>query len=106
MGAEGRTPMPEAMDGWTLLVGRTSEIRHDGRHVRTAEVEAATSDSSIMWLRFDGNHLRKLIAETDGYDIRHINRRNPAEPGWVRAVHSATAARHFCICASGLSASQ
>ncbi|MDN4645994.1 hypothetical protein [Arthrobacter sp. PsM3] len=73
MGVEGRTPLPEVMDEWNLLVGRTIEIRRDGRHVRTAEVEAATSDSSIMWLRFDGNHLRKLIAKTDGYDIRHID---------------------------------
>jgi hypothetical protein len=41
--------MPEAMDEWSLLVGRTIEIRRDGKYVRTAEVEAATSDSSIMW---------------------------------------------------------
>lgn len=69
MGLEGRTPMPEAIDEWNLLVGRTIELRRAGSHVRTAEVEAATSDSSFMWLRFDGNHARKLIAKTDGYDI-------------------------------------
>ena len=73
MGVEGRTPMSEAMDEWNLLVGRTIELRRDGRHVRTAEVEVVTSDSSIMWLRFDGNHLRKLISNTDGYDIRLID---------------------------------
>lgn len=74
MGVEGRTPMPEATDEWNhLLVGRTIELRRDGRHVRTAEVEAATSDSSIMWLRFDDNHERKLIAKTDDFDIRLID---------------------------------
>jgi hypothetical protein len=65
--------MPEATDEWNLLVGRTIELRRDGRHVRTAEVEVATSASSIMWLRFDGNHVRKLITKTDGYDIRLID---------------------------------
>jgi hypothetical protein len=65
--------MPEAMDEWNLLVGCTIEILRDGRRVRTAEVEAVTSDSSIMWLRFDGNHLRTLIAKADGYDIRLID---------------------------------
>jgi hypothetical protein len=65
--------MPEANDEWNLLVGRKIELRRDGRHVRTAEVEVATSDSSIMWLRFEGNYVRKLITKTDGYDIRLID---------------------------------
>lgn len=65
--------MREANDEWNLLVGRTVELRRDGRHVRTGEVEVATSDSSIMWLRFDGNYVRKLIMKTDGYEIRPID---------------------------------
>jgi hypothetical protein len=64
--------MDEADDDWTLLVGRTVELRRGGQHVRTAEVEDATWDSSVMWLRFDGNHGRQLISKTEGYEVRPI----------------------------------
>lgn len=65
--------MPEMINDWTLLVGRTIELRQDGRPVRIAEVEDATADSSVMWLRFDGNNGRQLITHGDGYDIRVID---------------------------------
>lgn len=64
--------MPEANDDWKLLVGRIIELRQNGRHIRTAEVEDATVDSSVMWLRFDGNHGRQLITHSDGYEIHVI----------------------------------
>ena len=54
---------------WTLLVGRTIELRQAGKLVRTAEVEDATADSTVMWLRFDANQHRQLITHRDGYEI-------------------------------------
>lgn len=62
--------MPEEINDWTLLIGLTIELRQAGKQVRIAEVEDATADSSVMWLRFDGNHRRQLITRDDGYDIR------------------------------------
>jgi hypothetical protein len=64
--------MPEADNDWNMLVGRMVELRRGGQLVRTAEVEDATWDSSVMWLRFDGNHGRQLISKTDGYEVRPI----------------------------------
>lgn len=70
---EGKKTHAEIINDWTLLVGRTIELLRDGRPIRTAEVEQAAADSSIMWLRFDGNHGRQLITHGDGYDIRVID---------------------------------
>ena len=64
--------MSEAPDDWQLLIGSWVELRHDGRIVRTGEVEDATADSSVLWLKFNGNHGRQLVAKTDGYEIRRI----------------------------------
>ncbi|WP_427132713.1 hypothetical protein [Pseudarthrobacter sp. S9] len=71
--------MPDAGEDWNLLVGRTVELRRDGRLVRAGEVEDAAKDSSVMWLRFDGNHGRQLIAKSDNYEI--ILRERPAQNG-------------------------
>jgi hypothetical protein len=65
--------MSHASDDWNLLIGRTVELRRDGQHVRTAEVEDASLDSSVMWLRFDGNHGRQLIAKSDGFEVRPVS---------------------------------
>ncbi|MBT2553487.1 hypothetical protein [Arthrobacter sp. ISL-5] len=65
--------MSHSSDDWNLLVGRTVELLRDGQHVRTAEVEDASWDSSVMWLRFDGNHGRQLIAKTDGFEVRPVS---------------------------------
>jgi hypothetical protein len=65
--------MSHASDDWNLLIGRTVELRRDGLHVRTAEVEDASLDSSVMWLRFDGNHGRQLIAKSDGVEVRPVS---------------------------------
>jgi hypothetical protein len=35
-------------------------------------VEDATPDSSVLWLKFNGNHGRQLVARTDVYQIRQI----------------------------------
>ena len=61
---------PESNGDWQQLVGSRVELRLDGRLVRTGEVEDATHDSSVMWLRFDGNHGRQLVAKSDGYQVR------------------------------------
>ena len=55
-----------------LLIGSWVELRHGGRIVRTGEVEDATADSSVLWLKFDGNHGRQLVAKADGYEIRRM----------------------------------
>lgn len=39
---------------WQDLVGRTVELRLEGRVVRTAEVEEVSADSSLLWLRPQG----------------------------------------------------
>lgn len=64
--------MSESGEDWRQLVGRVVELRRDGQLVRTAEVEDVTPDSSILWLRFDGNHGRQLVTRTDGYEVRPL----------------------------------
>ncbi|MGX9899870.1 hypothetical protein ACW0JT_07970 [Arthrobacter sp. SA17] len=64
--------MSEPGEDWSQLVGRVVELSRDGQVVRTAEVEDVTPDSSILWLRFDGNHGRQLVTRTDGYEIRPL----------------------------------
>ncbi|WP_461164587.1 hypothetical protein [Arthrobacter sp. R4-81] len=59
-------------EDWSQLVGRVVELRRNGQVVRTAEVEDVTPDSSILWLRFDGNHGRQLVTRTDGYEVRPL----------------------------------
>ncbi|MDR6507899.1 hypothetical protein [Arthrobacter oryzae] len=67
--------MSEAPEDWQRLVGSWVELRHDGQFVRIGEVEDATPDSSVLWLKFYGNHGRQLVAKTDGYEIRRIAHR-------------------------------
>ena len=62
-------PAPEPTSTWQQLIGSRVELRLDGRIVRTGEVEDATHDSSVMWLRFGGNHGRQLVSKTDGYEV-------------------------------------
>ena len=64
--------MSEPGEDWSHLVGRIVELRRNGQVVRTAEVEDVTPDSSILWLRFDGNHGRQLVTRTDGYEVRPL----------------------------------
>jgi hypothetical protein len=64
--------MSEPGEDWSQLVGRIVELRRNGQVVRTAEVEDVTPDSSILWLRFDGNHGRQLVTRTDGYEVRPL----------------------------------
>jgi hypothetical protein len=64
--------MSELGENWSQLVGRVVELRRNGQLVRTAEVEDVTPDSSILWLRFDGNHGRQLVTRTDGYEVRPL----------------------------------
>ncbi|MFF1381954.1 hypothetical protein ACFVWT_00155 [Arthrobacter sp. NPDC058288] len=66
-------PAPEPTSTWQELIGSRVELRLDGRLVRTGEVEDATQDSSVMWLRFDGNHGRQLVSRTDGYEVLPVS---------------------------------
>lgn len=61
--------MSESSEDWQLLIGCRVELRRGGQVVRTGEVEDATPDSSVLWLRFDGHHGRQLVAKADGYDV-------------------------------------
>lgn len=54
---------------WENLVGCTVEVRRGGHRLRNGVVEAVSSDSSMMWLQFDGVHGRQLIMKTDPYEI-------------------------------------
>lgn len=65
--------VPETTGDWQQLIGSRVELRLDGRTVRTGEVEDATQDSSVMWLRFDGNHGRQLVSKTDGYEVLPVS---------------------------------
>ncbi|MBP1134805.1 hypothetical protein JOE31_001037 [Arthrobacter sp. PvP023] len=65
--------VPETTGTWQQLIGSRVELRLDGRIVRTGEVEDATQDSSVMWLRFDGNHGRQLVSKTDGYEVLPVS---------------------------------
>ena len=58
---------------WKNLVGCTVEVRRDGHRLRNGVVEAVSSDSSMMWLQFDGVHGRQLITKTDPYEIYILN---------------------------------
>ena len=60
-------------DEWKNLVECTVEVRRDGHRLRNGVVEAVSSDSSMMWLQFDGVHGRQLIMKTDPYEIYILN---------------------------------
>ena len=62
-------PAREETADWPQLIGRRVELRSAGRVLRTGEVEDAAPDSSVLWLKFDGNHGRQMVARTDGYEI-------------------------------------
>ncbi|MBT2532265.1 hypothetical protein J7E83_09025 [Arthrobacter sp. ISL-48] len=61
--------MDEATEDWQQLVGCWVELRSGGKLVRMGEVEDVTPDSSVMWLRFNGNHGRQMVAKSDGYEV-------------------------------------
>jgi hypothetical protein len=63
----------QAGDDWTMLVGRTVELWREKRPIRTSTVECVSSDSLVLWLRFDGANERQLITKHDGYDIYIID---------------------------------
>jgi hypothetical protein len=59
----------EEADDWHQLIGSWVELRSGGSVVRTGEVEAVTADSSVLWLKFNGNHGREMVFRTDGYEV-------------------------------------
>lgn len=56
-------------DDWLRLPTSTVEIRRNGTFVRTARVDAATTDSRILWLAPDGVDARILIDKREGYEV-------------------------------------
>lgn len=66
--------MCEAAGNWHGLIGSWVELRSAGRVLRTGEVEDAAEDSSVLWLKFDGNHGRQMVAMTDGYEVVPLGR--------------------------------
>ncbi|WP_285241229.1 hypothetical protein ACRB8A_00475 [Arthrobacter sp. G.S.26] len=63
---------------WRTLIGSLIEIWADNTFLRTATVETATADGLMMWLRFDGPHLRQIIDRDDHYEVRLPHQ--PAHP--------------------------
>lgn len=57
------------VDKWVNLQAATVEIRRDGILIRTGRVDAATSDSTMLWLSQDGIDRRTLIHKQDGYEV-------------------------------------
>ncbi|QCO99873.1 hypothetical protein FCN77_21870 [Arthrobacter sp. 24S4-2] len=64
--------MPEPPEDWQHLIGSWVELRRGGKVIRTGEVEDATPDSSVLWLKFDGINGRQLVARSDGYEVRQV----------------------------------
>ena len=54
---------------WARLTGSRVEVRRGGMYVRTGEVDAATTDSTIIWLALEGTLGRVLIDKSQGYEI-------------------------------------
>lgn len=54
---------------WRRLPGARVEVRHHGKFVRIGVVDAATDDSSILWLARDGIDERMMIEKSSDYQI-------------------------------------
>lgn len=54
---------------WTALEGMAVEIYLEGQLVRVGTVESVMPDSSILWIRADGNHSRMLFEAESGYQV-------------------------------------
>ena len=65
-GGAGRTLK---VDNWVNLKEATVEIRRNGRLIRTGRVDAATLDSTMLWISQDGIDRRTLIHKQDGYEV-------------------------------------
>lgn len=56
-------------DEWMRLQGTYVEVRLNGQVVRVGTVDAATSDSTMIWLSQDGVDKRILIDKVEGYNV-------------------------------------
>lgn len=72
---------------WRRLPGARVEVRRHGELVRIGTAEAATEDSSILWLARDGVEERVMIEKSSDYQIwiepnqlRNPLRNSPAQP--------------------------
>lgn len=66
---EPQTSRPFRVDDWFRLPAATVEIHRHGTYIRTARVETATPDSSMLWLCQEGVEPRMLIDKHDGYEV-------------------------------------
>jgi hypothetical protein len=68
---QGRTTITETQD-WNRLVGRTVNVWLAGHYIRTAQVDDAAADSSVLWLRSYAYDRRQLITTSDGYVVQPL----------------------------------
>lgn len=57
------------VDDWYRLPSATVEVRRYGAFVRTGRVDAATTDSQMLWLSPEGVDARVLLDKQDGYEV-------------------------------------
>jgi hypothetical protein len=56
-------------DEWDRLIGAPVEIRKDGSVIRSGRVDAATPDSSVIWLTADEWAPRALFEAALGFEV-------------------------------------
>jgi hypothetical protein len=57
------------VDNWCHLPSTFVEVRRGGDVIRSGVVEAATADSTMLWLSRDGIEARTIIRKIDGYEV-------------------------------------
>lgn len=57
-------------DDWRLLQGVCVEVWREGCKLRDGYVDTASVDSSMAWIRADGNDPRMLVEKCRGYELR------------------------------------
>ena len=54
---------------WRRLIGRTVQIRHNGRIIRTGTVDDAMADSTALWIAGDSTQSRAMYEATRGIEV-------------------------------------
>lgn len=57
------------IDNWCHLASVAVEIHRNGKLIKTGLVDAATADSTKLWLSQDGLEGRSIIHKLDGYEV-------------------------------------
>jgi hypothetical protein len=66
---EGQAVYTYRCDDWKILTGVRVQLRQAGAPVRVGCLEAATADSSALWLAAEGVERRTLYTASDGYEV-------------------------------------